>query len=195
MPRTVSAKAAYEQHCDTRWFRAPLSAEPAHRSLGAIVFKADGKSRDRRVTIGRAAYQWPGLIHGGLIAALADIAMGYSCGYQLGATYLVTIGLAVDYIGSAQIGQWLAVEPDVIKTGSTICFAQCFVKADDVVHRTGQCDIPRCALNWPNACLGRSLIVALHHVKSYFRSTGGGIEPPNGGIKMRRSRLRLSENC
>jgi acyl-coenzyme A thioesterase PaaI-like protein len=42
-------------------------------------------------------------------------------------------GLTVDYIGSAQVGQWLAVEPDVIKTGSTICFAQCFVKVDDVV--------------------------------------------------------------
>ena len=74
-----------------------------------------------------------GLIHGGLIATLADNAMGYSCGHQLGGTYMVTIGLTVDYIGSAQVGQWLAVEPDVIKTGSTICFAQCLVKADDVV--------------------------------------------------------------
>jgi uncharacterized protein (TIGR00369 family) len=74
-----------------------------------------------------------GLIHGGLIATLADIAMGYSCGYQLGATYLVTIGLSVDYIGGAEVGQWLTVESDVIKTGNTICFAQCFVKADDVV--------------------------------------------------------------
>ena len=46
---------------------------------------------------------------------------------------MVTIGLAVDYIGGAKVGQWLTVEPDVIKTGSTICFAQCFVKADDVV--------------------------------------------------------------
>ena len=43
-----------------------------------------------------------GLIHGGLIATLADNAMGYSCGYQLGATYMVTIGLTVDDIGSAQ---------------------------------------------------------------------------------------------
>jgi uncharacterized protein (TIGR00369 family) len=74
-----------------------------------------------------------GLIHGGLIATLADLAMGYSCGYQLRATHLVTIGLAVDYVGGAQVGQWLAVEQDVIKTGTTICFARCFVKADDVV--------------------------------------------------------------
>ena len=46
---------------------------------------------------------------------------------------LVTIGLAIDFIGTAQVGQWLAVETDVIKTGSTICFAQSFIKADDAV--------------------------------------------------------------
>jgi len=38
-------------------------------------------------------------------------------------------GLAVDFIGTAQVGQWLAIEPDVIKTGSTICFAESFIKA------------------------------------------------------------------
>jgi uncharacterized protein (TIGR00369 family) len=75
-----------------------------------------------------------GLIHGGLIASLADNAMGYSCGQFIGgASSLVTIGLAVDFVGSAQLGQWLAVEPDVVRAGSTICFAQCLIKADDAV--------------------------------------------------------------
>jgi uncharacterized protein (TIGR00369 family) len=75
-----------------------------------------------------------GLIHGGLIATLADNAMGYSCAHQMGSTsFLATIGLAVDFVGTAHVGQWLTVEPEVIKTGSTICFAQSFVKADDVV--------------------------------------------------------------
>ena len=75
-----------------------------------------------------------GLIHGGLIAALADNAMGYSCAQATDwSTSLVTISLAVDYVGSAQIGQWLAVESDVIKTGRTICFAQSLIKADDAV--------------------------------------------------------------
>jgi acyl-coenzyme A thioesterase PaaI-like protein len=49
-----------------------------------------------------------------------------------GASSLVTIGLAVDFIGAAKVGQWLAVESDVIRTGSTICFAQSLIKADDV---------------------------------------------------------------
>jgi uncharacterized protein (TIGR00369 family) len=75
-----------------------------------------------------------GLIHGGLIAALADNAMGHSCAHVLGGqSSLVTIGIAVDFTGSAQVGQWLAVESDVIKTGSTICFAQSLIKADDAV--------------------------------------------------------------
>ena len=75
-----------------------------------------------------------GLIHGGLIATLADNAMGYSCAQQTGwTTSLVTISLAVDFVGTAEVGQWLAVESDVIKTGSTICFAQSLIKANDVV--------------------------------------------------------------
>jgi uncharacterized protein (TIGR00369 family) len=75
-----------------------------------------------------------GLIHGGLIASLADNAMGYSCAQQMGnVSSLVTISLAADFVGTAKVGQWLAVESDVIKTGSTICFAQSVIKADDAV--------------------------------------------------------------
>ena len=75
-----------------------------------------------------------GFVHGGLIAALTDKAMGHSCRQKMrGVHSLVTVNMGIDFISSAQIGQWLTVETDVIKTGSTICFAQCFVKADGVV--------------------------------------------------------------
>ena len=75
-----------------------------------------------------------GRIHGGLIAALADNAMGYSCAHAMGwASSLVTISLAIDFVGSAEIGQWLSIESEVIRTGSTICFAQSLIKADEAV--------------------------------------------------------------
>ena len=75
-----------------------------------------------------------GLIHGGLIASLADNAMGYSCAQATGWTTVVRDDLACGRLrGLGQIGQWLAVESDVIKTGSTICFAQSLIKADDAV--------------------------------------------------------------
>ncbi len=75
-----------------------------------------------------------GLIHGGLIASLADNAMGYSCAQAMGwASSLVTISLGVDFIGGAETGQWLQIESEVIRTGSTICFAQSRIKADHAV--------------------------------------------------------------
>jgi uncharacterized protein (TIGR00369 family) len=75
-----------------------------------------------------------GLIHGGLIASLADNAMGYSCAQATGwVTSFVTISLSIDFTGGAKIGQWLSVESDVIRAGSTICFAQSLIKADDAV--------------------------------------------------------------
>jgi acyl-coenzyme A thioesterase PaaI-like protein len=69
-----------------------------------------------------------------LIAALADKAMGHSCGHKMGGSHsLVTVGMSVDFVSSGQIGQWLTVETQVIKTGATLCFAQSFVTADDAV--------------------------------------------------------------
>jgi uncharacterized protein (TIGR00369 family) len=96
------------------------------------------KKTDKSVTmglrLGKAHTNSRGLIHGGLIAALSDNAMGYSCAQVMGwKASLVTISLAVDYVGTAEIGQWLAIECEVIKTGSTICFAQSLIKADDTV--------------------------------------------------------------
>ncbi len=75
-----------------------------------------------------------GFVHGGLISALADNAMGLSCGLKRnGFGGLVTVSLAIDFLKPAQVGQWLAFETTFIKTGSTLCFARGAVTADDEV--------------------------------------------------------------
>lgn len=72
-----------------------------------------------------------GLAHGGLISALADNAMGLSCVRQLGgAPGLLTVGLSVDFLGVAKLGQWLEFDTVFTKLGTTLCFAQAFVTAD-----------------------------------------------------------------
>ena len=124
-PAIDDIPAGFERH----FRRSPLTEpwEPVY-----------SKMTDRAVIIGlrlaKPHTNGRGLVHGGLIAALSDNAMGYSCALVMGWTMsLVTISLAVDFVGSANVGQWLAVETDVIKTGKTICFAQSLIKADDVV--------------------------------------------------------------
>jgi uncharacterized protein (TIGR00369 family) len=74
-----------------------------------------------------------GMAHGGLITSLADNAMGLSCGHVLGGgTRLVTVNLSVDFLGPAQVRQWLQIDSDVIKTGNRLCFAQALITADGV---------------------------------------------------------------
>ena len=75
-----------------------------------------------------------GFLHGGLIAALADNAMGLSCGTVLrgrGETPggLVTVSLAVDYMGRAEIGDWLAFDTDFVRPGRSLCFAGATITA------------------------------------------------------------------
>ena len=73
-----------------------------------------------------------GLAHGGLITALADNAMGLTCGLHIAAADgLVTASLNVDFLGSARIGQWLEIRPEHLKAGRTLSFAQCLITADD----------------------------------------------------------------
>ena len=81
---------------------------------------------------GRAHTNSRGFVHGGMISALADNAMGLSCGRRLGdlAASLVTVNLTVDFLGSALTGQWLEFDTVFVRPGSTLCFAQAFVTAD-----------------------------------------------------------------
>ena len=83
--------------------------------------------------VGEAHCNSRGLLHGGVIAALADNAMGLSCVAALeGAAVrgLVTVGLSLDYVGAAKLGQWLQVEPRVLKSGGSLAFADALVTAD-----------------------------------------------------------------
>ena len=72
-----------------------------------------------------------GMAHGGLIGAIADNCMGLACGRRLGGdTRLVTVNLAVDFLGVAALGQWLSWDAAVVKAGRTLAFATCLVSAD-----------------------------------------------------------------
>ncbi len=95
-----------------------------------IYFKATEDAYILGLRLAEAHTNSRGLIHGGLIAALADNAMGLSCSLKGKLSGIVTINLSVDYLGSANIGQWLQIDTNFMKIGGSICFAQCLVTAD-----------------------------------------------------------------
>ena len=61
--------------------------------------------------------------------------MGLSCAQVRGddTPGLVTVNLAVDFVATARLGQWVEIRPIVIKAGSNLCFARAVVMADDKV--------------------------------------------------------------
>ena len=71
-----------------------------------------------------------GFVHGGLIGALSDAAMGYSCAKVAALPGLATVSLSLDYLSSVHEGQWLEFDTVFVKPGRTLCFAQAFVTAD-----------------------------------------------------------------
>jgi uncharacterized protein (TIGR00369 family) len=82
-------------------------------------------------------------LHGGMLAAMCDNAMGLSLAVALGGgagLSIVTLNLAVDYVGGGKLGQFVQVEPRVIRPGRTIGFCDALVTADgSVIARANAC--------------------------------------------------------
>jgi acyl-coenzyme A thioesterase PaaI-like protein len=56
--------------------------------------------------------------------------MGLSCVAHPSVKGALTVSLNVDYVASAMLGQWLRIEPRVIKIGGTLGFADALITAD-----------------------------------------------------------------
>lgn len=72
-----------------------------------------------------------GLLHGGVIAALADNAMGLSLALQSDPPASpFTTSLSLDYFGKAAVGAWLTFETDHVSQQGRNGFTHALVKAD-----------------------------------------------------------------
>lgn len=71
---------------------------------GSGLQLAIGLRADRRHANGR------GTLHGGVLATLADVGMGYAMAFSSTPPLpLVTASMTLDYLGAVQLGEWLEV--------------------------------------------------------------------------------------
>ena len=98
-----------------------------------LYARETGEAVQLAVEVREAHCNARGFAHGGFISALADNAMGLSVvrlarlqpgQEEAGA---VTVTLALDYLDTARIGEWLEVRPTVLKLGRSLAFAECRV--------------------------------------------------------------------
>jgi uncharacterized protein (TIGR00369 family) len=122
MSETLEIPTGFERH-----FRQSPLTEPWE----PLYSRREAKKIVLGLRLRPAHCNHKGFAHGGLIASLADNAMGLSCGQAAGETSgFVTVSLTVDYLKPAAVGQWLEFDSPFVKTGSTLSFAQAFVTAD-----------------------------------------------------------------
>jgi acyl-coenzyme A thioesterase 13 len=67
-----------------------------------------------------------GFVHGAVLAALLDVVCGRSCRAY---PNMLTVSLTVDYIASAQDGDWLEASATVTRAGRRLAFADGRVEA------------------------------------------------------------------
>ena len=67
-----------------------------------------------------------GFLHAGVLVALADTVMGHTAHRaRPAAEGLVTVSLTTDFLGSAQIGDWIEGHAAVRRAGRRIAFTTC----------------------------------------------------------------------
>ena len=73
-----------------------------------------------------------GTVHGGILATLADVALGYAMAFSSRPpANLVTANLTVDFAGTVKVGDWLEAHVDVQKQGNRLSFANCYIVVNE----------------------------------------------------------------
>ena len=78
-----------------------------------------------------------GICHGGVLATLADLSLGYAMHEEAGGkAAFVTAHLSLDYAGAARVGDWIESRVQIQRIGARLAFANCDLVAGErpIVH-------------------------------------------------------------
>jgi uncharacterized protein (TIGR00369 family) len=70
------------------------------------------------------------IAHGGLLATLADCALGSTVARQSG-TSVVTVQMSLEYMNAVRAGDWLQAHVQIDKQGRRLIYAGCVLKVQD----------------------------------------------------------------
>ena len=111
-------------------FTPLFRTSPALDLIGPIYYRGIGKNLVLGLRIEHKHCNARGTVHGGILAALADVALGYTMAFSTDPPVgLVTANLSLDFAGTAAIGDWLETTVEIQKQGSRLAFANCYISA------------------------------------------------------------------
>lgn len=114
-------------------FEPHIRKSPVTDPWEPLYAKRDGEAFSLGLRIAHSHCNARGLLHGGVISALADNAMGLACVTRMEGVSALTVSLSVDFLSVGRSGQWLEVRAVPAKLGRTLAFADARVEADGEV--------------------------------------------------------------
>ena len=113
-------------------FRRIERLSPFNALVGPLYERRDGDAVSIGLAIEDKHTNSRGVCHGGVLATLADLALGYAMLARSGdQTSFVTAHLAVDYAGAARAGDWIHSRVDIQRVGARLAFANCYLVVDE----------------------------------------------------------------
>jgi uncharacterized protein (TIGR00369 family) len=108
-----------------------LRASPYVELIGPLYSRGQGAALRIALRAERKHCNQRGTVHGGILATLADIALGYAMAFATTPpSNLVTANLSLDFAGAAREGDWLETRVDIQKQGSRLAFGNCYITSD-----------------------------------------------------------------
>jgi uncharacterized protein (TIGR00369 family) len=125
---SAGAKPDTLSHVDVPAGFAPIfRTSPFLETIGPLYSAGSGAQLVVGMQVQEKHTNARGTLHGGVLASLADIALGYGLATSTNPpTSMVTASLNVDFAGSARIGDWIETSLDIQKIGSRMAFANVY---------------------------------------------------------------------
>lgn len=109
-------------------FREIARLSPFNALVGPLYERRDGAPVAIGLRVQEKHANSRGICHGGVLATLADLALGYAMLERAGEdAAFVTAHLSVDYAGAARVGDWLESKVEIQRLGSRLAFANCYL--------------------------------------------------------------------
>lgn len=109
-------------------FKPLFRTSPVLELIGPIYYLGEGRDLVLGLRVEAKHCNARGTVHGGILATLADVALGYTMAFSSDPpAALVTANLTLDFAGTAKIGDWLETCVDIQRQGARLSFANSYI--------------------------------------------------------------------
>ena len=123
---------------------------PVSQLIGPIYSRGSGVEFELGLYAQEKHCNLRGSVHGGIFAALADMALGYTLAFSSDPPRgYVTANLTIDYAGGAKVGDWMFTRTDVQRQGGRLAFANCYIHVGE--QRIVRASAVFLAQDWPRS--------------------------------------------